>query len=64
MKGLSKSNKGGEVRVKKGNGSSLQGIAKTVSEKQTAINEQREIQISVRPLASNDSQYRIGGNSK
>ena len=39
-------------------------LRKTVSEQRTAITEQRETQMSVQPLASNDSQHRIAANSK
>ena len=37
---------------------------KIVSEQRIAITEQREIQMSVQPLASNDGQYRLAANSK
>ena len=39
-------------------------LRKTVSEQRTAITEQVEMQMSVQPLGSNDSQHQIAANSE
>ena len=39
-------------------------LRKTVTEQQTVITEQREMQMSVQHLASNDNQHRIAVNNK